>query len=134
MKLQICEDEFDESIKDTHSQIDPVFIDDNRSDCTSIRDVEEKKMLEEILCPMHRSNSDITVDSVDSSFLPTRETEVLKRGYDCINSQPSHYFDCSSSSSSNTGNFVQNQQYDSGNPIVDNELQVANEGSTHNDT
>ena len=134
MKLQICEDEFDESIKDTHSQIDPVFIDDNRSDCTSIRDVEEKKMLEEILCPMHRSNSDITVDSVDSSFLPTGETEVLNRGYDCINSQPSHYFDCSSSSSSNIGNFVQNQQYDSGNPIVDNELQAANEGSTHNDT
>ena len=132
MKLQICEDEFDESIKDTHSQIDPVFIDDDRSDCTSIRDVEEKKMLEEILCPMHRSDSNITVDS---SFLPNREIEVLNRGYDCINSQPSHYFDCSSSSSSsNTGNFVQNQQYDSGNPIVDNELQAANEGSTHNDT
>lgn len=73
------------------------------------------------------------VFSADSLSLPTAESDH-EGGYNCKNSQP-HYFDCSgSSSSSNTGNSVQNQQYDSGNPIVDNELPAANEGSTHNDT
>ena len=87
-------------------------------------------MLKEISCPMHKRDS---IPSADFFFLPTAESDH-EGGYDSINPQ-SHYYDCSrSGSSSNTGNSVQNQQYDSGNPIVDNELPAANEGSTHNDT
>ena len=111
-----------------------MFIGDDESDCSSIKecDVENSKMLEEI---MYKGDPVITAISltsiVDSNSM---DNNIVNR------ESSSHYFDSSSSSnnsnnsscSSNTGNSVQTQHYDSGNPVVDNNS-ITNEGSAYND-
>ena len=128
--LQIFDtkDEFDESIRDTHSQIDSVFMEDNISDCSSIKDVEAEKMLIEISYPpVYKGSSVVSA----ASLLSIEDGEMSHRMY----GMNSHYFaDTSSSRSNNIRNSLQTQQqYDSGNPIFDNELPATNEGSAYND-
>lgn len=111
-----------------------MFIGDDESDCSSINecDVENSKMLEEIMYKGDPVVTALSLTSIVDSNLT--DSNIVNR------ESSSHYYDSSnsssssnnSSSSSNSGNSVQTQHYDSGNPIVDNNS-IANEGSAYND-
>lgn len=106
-----------------------MVIRDDKSDC-SIEDcnIEYSKMLEEITFP----KGDPVISAASSLLSIAVDSDTMSSNEKIHRGSASHYYD-SSSSSSNTGNSVQTQQYDSGNPIFDNEVSVTNEGSAHND-
>jgi len=108
-----------------------VVKEDNRSDISSIKEcyVKNSEMYKEILYPKGDPVVSVISTPLGISMCSIAESDNEISHHHRPESA-SHYYDSSSSRNS-----VQtHQQYDSGNPIVDNEVTVTNEGSAYNDS